>query len=173
MSRSSTTTSTSSTLFLTVGTTRFDELVNEATTLEVLSAIVYLGFTNLVIQHGNSPCNIPAHIILTKSTSDLTANPTSNATTTSSTETLSDHSHSNPPSTHNHQAELAEAMEEDGVLVAATVALSKGDALKKKGDTDSLSLERALRERKWENLKPWKKGDPRVFAEFMERVAAF
>ncbi|KAI8098936.1 glycosyl transferase [Halteromyces radiatus] len=41
-------------LFVTVGSTGFDDLVNEATTSEFLSNIYALGFTSLLIQYGSS-----------------------------------------------------------------------------------------------------------------------
>ncbi|KAI9092353.1 glycosyl transferase [Phlyctochytrium arcticum] len=43
------------TVFVTVGTTRFDALLETIAGPEFLTALECLGFTDLVIQHGNSP----------------------------------------------------------------------------------------------------------------------
>jgi UDP-N-acetylglucosamine transferase subunit ALG13 len=42
-------------LFLSVGTTKFDELINNAATEEFTIGILQLGFESLLIQHGSSP----------------------------------------------------------------------------------------------------------------------
>ncbi|KAI8586815.1 UDP-N-acetylglucosamine transferase subunit ALG13 [Geranomyces variabilis] len=42
-------------VFVTVGTTRFDALVNEVCTIEFLAMLRSKGYTSLTLQHGNSP----------------------------------------------------------------------------------------------------------------------
>ncbi|KAJ3171336.1 hypothetical protein HDU87_008362 [Geranomyces variabilis] len=42
-------------VFVTVGTTRFDALVNEVCTVEFLATLRSKGYTSLTLQHGNSP----------------------------------------------------------------------------------------------------------------------
>ncbi|KAJ3148036.1 N-acetylglucosaminyldiphosphodolichol N-acetylglucosaminyltransferase catalytic subunit alg13 [Geranomyces michiganensis] len=42
-------------VFVTVGTTRFDALVNEVCTVELLATLRSKGYTSVTLQHGNSP----------------------------------------------------------------------------------------------------------------------
>lgn len=49
-------------LFVTVGTTRFDALINKISTPLFLSKISKAGFTHLTLQIGNSPCILKSEI---------------------------------------------------------------------------------------------------------------
>lgn len=45
-------------IFVTVGSTRFDSLIDKITSTSFLSILQKEGFTTMTIQHGNSPINI-------------------------------------------------------------------------------------------------------------------
>jgi beta-1,4-N-acetylglucosaminyltransferase len=172
-------------VFLTVGTTKFDDLIASIFSDSVLSAFVDLGFTDLVVQYGNSPlpdnlasvvASVPIQPTLlgsSTSSSSSSAFPTdqqsfqynklnitifkfkpSLLTNMSQADLVISHAGTgsileslrlqkplivipNPKLMHNHQAELAEALHEEGTVVSSTVE----------------TLAESLLEGKWKDLK--------------------
>ncbi|KAJ3294952.1 DNA binding protein [Borealophlyctis nickersoniae] len=156
------------TVFVTVGTTRFDALVNTISSLPLLSHLRANGFRRVILQHGNSPLpELPALPSLSITT--YTFKP-SLADDLAAADLVISHAGSgsilealdmgkkllvvvNETLMDNHQMELAEALAEEGVLAWSTV----------EGMLDKVK-DCAL-----EGCKPYEKGNPDVFINLLRK----
>ncbi|KAJ1960710.1 N-acetylglucosaminyldiphosphodolichol N-acetylglucosaminyltransferase catalytic subunit alg13 [Dispira parvispora] len=156
-------------VFVTVGTTGFDDLVGEFTSPAVQHELVRQGYSDLVVQYGTSQAMfdtlLPAQGLKVRGYSykaDI-------ASDVQEADLVISHAGSgsileclelgkplvavvNTRLMDNHQQELAEALAERNHLVATTPD----------------SLLRTLQERKYRSLKPFPPSDPTVFARLLD-----
>ncbi|KAJ3176915.1 N-acetylglucosaminyldiphosphodolichol N-acetylglucosaminyltransferase catalytic subunit alg13 [Irineochytrium annulatum] len=163
-------------VFVTVGTTKFDALVELIATPRIVNALNDLGFTDLVLQHGNSSnpfkdktpdaskrIKIFAYDFKPSLRPDMEAAALiiSHAGTGTIIESLGLKKRliavPNPTLMHNHQLEFALALEEEGNLVTGTLE----------------DLEEVLLGRRWENVKDRPPGDISLISSVFEEEAGF
>ncbi|KAJ3293200.1 hypothetical protein HK104_004666 [Borealophlyctis nickersoniae] len=160
------------TVFVTVGTTRFDALVNTTLSLPLLSHMRANGFRRVILQHGNSPLpelpSLPSLSITTYTfkpslaedfaAADLVISHAGSGSILEAldmgkkllvvvNETLMD----------NHQMELAEALAEEGVLAWSTV----------EGMLDK------VKDGAWQGCKPYQKGNPEAFINLLKKEVGY
>ncbi|KND03155.1 N-acetylglucosaminyldiphosphodolichol N-acetylglucosaminyltransferase catalytic subunit ALG13 [Spizellomyces punctatus DAOM BR117] len=158
--------------FITVGTTRFDALVETVSTLEFLNAVHRNGFTRLTIQHGRSPIPLippgsPIRVITYDFKPDLNADYQSAALVISHAgagSILEGLALGKPLLVvvnrglmDNHQLELATAMARQGVLIW----------------TDVENLTTSIDKGGWENLHRLEESDPTIFIDILKEEAGF
>lgn len=179
------------TAFVTVGTTSFDRLVTEATCLSTLVALKNQGFTTLILQHGKSIFNnvndnsnsqlikIESYSFQPSIDDDLLRADLviSHAGTGSILGALRAGRPLivvvNEKLMNNHQEEIAEAMEEDGVLVwcRLTGDDEKNNAIK--NGKQKMTLASVIEARRWQRLAKWTSGDPLLFTRDVESLAGY
>ncbi|KAF9116330.1 N-acetylglucosaminyldiphosphodolichol N-acetylglucosaminyltransferase catalytic subunit alg13 [Mortierella sp. AM989] len=153
-------------VFVTVGSTRFDRLVNATSSPALQQLLLSLNYTHLTIQHGQSPIQALSESSSTtqmqvdtypykptlkedmeRSGSILEALRLRKKLIVVVNEDLMD----------NHQLELGSALGEQGYLVSCTVA----------------ELENTIKARKYESLIPFPEADTTRFAEYLDQHLGF
>ncbi|GJJ77010.1 beta-1,4-N-acetylglucosaminyltransferase [Entomortierella parvispora] len=162
--------STSRTVFVTVGSTRFDKLIAAVSSQPILHLLHSLGYTHVTMQHGAGPAptsaassataigvdsyNYKPNLHQDMEEADLVI---SHAGSGSILEALRLHKKLivvvNEELMHNHQLELGSALQEQKYLVCCT--------------TDQ--LEKALSAKEYESLQPFPEPNPSVFANLLDR----
>lgn len=158
-------------VFVTVGTTKFEQLINTVTTDEVLDILDKLGHTTLVLQYGNGNHKEKCHPKLKLEYHKYYSNfeeeiersslVISHAGAGSCLEVLKKHKPLivviNENLMDNHQTELAEQLQKLGYLYYCTCDMLK----------DTLSAVSLY------NLKPYPKGEPKAFAQYLDKCMGF
>ncbi|KAF9917801.1 N-acetylglucosaminyldiphosphodolichol N-acetylglucosaminyltransferase catalytic subunit alg13 [Lobosporangium transversale] len=183
--------STHRSIFVTVGTTRFDKLVNAISSPDLLQLMHDLGFTHLSLQHGNSI--VPTLFLPTIDNSEATT--TATVTTIVKVESMQIEVYKYKASLHDDMinADLIISHAGAGSILEALRLQKKlivvvnedlmdnhqqelGSALHEQGYLvycNVLDLGKALRDKGYESLVPFPAPNAKLFADFLDEHLGF